>query len=120
MSVRQTIVLQLKECSIKVGHLSKEAEFCFHNKHSGKVLLDKLLLWMQTTSNCLLTLVLMLLQPSLHVHLLSWLVLVEWIPQEPESGKLVGVPLGVPDGTEVIDWSAAVDQVNASPAIDVY
>lgn len=29
---------------------------------------------------------------------------------EPPA-NLVGVPLGVPDGTEVIDWSAAVDQV---------
>ena len=35
--------------------------------------------------------------------------------QEPatpkQSANLVGVPLGVPDGTEVIDWTAAVDQV---------
>eukprot|EP00752_Nemacystus_decipiens_P017935 g16078.t1 len=29
---------------------------------------------------------------------------------ESEPGNLVGVPLGVPDGTEVIDWTAAVDQ----------
>lgn len=29
---------------------------------------------------------------------------------ESELAKLVGVPLGVPDGTEVIDWTAAVDQ----------
>lgn len=35
----------------------------------------------------------------------------EWILQENEPANLVGVPLGVPDGTEVIDWTAAVDQV---------
>ncbi len=36
-----------------------------------------------------------------------------------QSADLVGVPLGVPDGTEVIDWSAAVDQVPACTCLTI-